>query len=403
MAWLGTKKGLIVLFLVIFVAMFGIGAVVGEKYKSLFSDSIESKDIKGQAFNILFMGIDDRDNANNSRSDTMILATIDPKTSRVALLSIPRDTRIKNSKGRNEKINGVNYIEGPEAACKAVGELLDTDVEYYVTTNFEGFGKIVDILGGVDINVESDMKHWDVSYAIDLKKGLHHMNGDQALQYVRYRGGPTADIGRTQRQQQFIKALADEMFKAKTILKLPSLIPEINKYVKTNIPLTDMVYMAGMAKKFDSSGITAQTLPGYSFTDPSTGASYWEADREKAGVIIETLLQGKTLEVFSDPPKSSKSTRYVAPVAPATANTKVTEPEEENTGQDEQSGPEPAGTDKEPDTGLGKNPADIQENSSGPEPLVPGNDAAQTNNSTHTGPNINPVVNPAPDSQAAGQ
>jgi LCP family protein required for cell wall assembly len=230
MAWLGTKKGLIVLFLVIFVAMFGIGAVVGEKYKSLFSDSIESKDIKGQAFNILFMGIDDRDNANNSRSDTMILATIDPKTSRVALLSIPRDTRIKNSKGRNEKINGVNYIEGPEAACKAVGELLDTDVEYYVTTNFEGFGKIVDILGGVDINVESDMKHWDVSYAIDLKKGLHHMNGDQALQYVRYRGGPTADIGRTQRQQQFIKALADEMFKAKTILKLPSLIPEINKY-----------------------------------------------------------------------------------------------------------------------------------------------------------------------------
>ena len=315
MAWLSSKKGIVLVILAVFVATFSIGAVLGEQFKNLFSESIESKDLKGEPFNILFMGIDARDNKSNTRTDTMILASIDPKNKKVAMVSIPRDTHIKDSKGRNEKINFINYDKGPEAACKVVAELLDTEVDYYVLTNFAGFGKIVDALGGVDIDVETNMYHWDVSNIINLKKGNQHLNGDQALQYVRYRGGPTADIGRTQRQQKFIKALANEMFKAKTILKLPALIPEINKYVRTNIPLKDMVYMANMAKKFDSSSITAQTLPGYPYTDPSTGASYWEADQEKATIIVESLLQGKTFSVVGDPPTwMSKQKVIKAPV-----------------------------------------------------------------------------------------
>jgi LCP family protein required for cell wall assembly len=103
--------------------------------------------------------------------------------------------------------------------------------------------RLVNILGGVNIYVDSDMNHWDPDpyLAIHLKKGQQKLDGADALGYVRYRGDPTADIGRTQRQQVFIKALAAEMFKAGTITKLPRLLPEIANSINTNIPMSDMM------------------------------------------------------------------------------------------------------------------------------------------------------------------
>jgi LCP family protein required for cell wall assembly len=302
MAWMNSKKRVYMVLVAVFLLAFAIGSLAGGSIKRIFSDSIMELSAKGKPINILFMGIDDRENKNNTRSDTMIVVTIDPKDKKVVMVSIPRDTRIKDALGRSEKINSINYTKGPEAACKVVSDLLGVPVNYYVVTNFAGFGKIVDILGGVDMDVETDMYHWDVSYIINLKKGYQHLNGDQALQYVRYRGGPTADIGRTQRQQKFIKALAKQMFKAKTVFTLPELVPEIAKNVNTNIPTSDMLYLAKLAKDIDTSTINAQTLPGYPYTDTGSGASYWEPDQEKAAVIIATLMEGKNFDVVGDPP-----------------------------------------------------------------------------------------------------
>jgi len=299
---LNHKKRIYLVFIAVFLAAFAIGSLAGAPIKKMFSDSILEMSAKGKTINILFMGIDDRENKNNSRSDTMIVVSIDPKNQKMVMVSVPRDTRIKDGLGRSEKINSINYTKGPEAACKVVSDLLGVPVNYYVITNFAGFGKIVDILGGVDLDVETNMVHWDVSYSINLKKGYQHLNGDQALQYVRYRGGPTADIGRTQRQQKFIKALANQMFQAKTVLTLPELIPEIAKNVETNIPSSDMFHLAKLAKSVDTSTINAQTLPGYPYTDPGSGASYWEPDREKAKVIIATLMEGQNFAVVGDPP-----------------------------------------------------------------------------------------------------
>lgn len=302
MTGLNHKKRIYAVFVAVFLAAFAIGSLAGGPIKKMFSDSILEMSAKGKTINILFMGIDDRENKNNSRSDTMIVVSIDPKNQKMVMVSVPRDTRIKDGLGRSEKINSINYTKGPEAACKVVSDLLGVPVNYYVITNFAGFGKIVDILGGVDLDVETNMVHWDVSYSINLKKGYQHLNGDQALQYVRYRGGPTADIGRTQRQQKFIKALANQMFQAKTVLTLPELIPEIAKNVETNIPSSDMFHLAKLAKSVDTSTINAQTLPGYPYTDPGSGASYWEPDREKAKVIIATLMEGQNFAVVGDPP-----------------------------------------------------------------------------------------------------
>ena len=221
-----------------------------------------------------------------------------------------------------------------------MGKLLNTRVDYYVVTNFAGFGKIVDTLGGVDIDVENNMAHQDGKYSINLAKGYQHLNGDKALQYVRYRGGPTADIGRTQRQQKFIKALAQQMFQAKTILKLPQLIPEIEKNIKTNIPMSDMIYMAKMAQTMEKANITSQTLPGYPYTDPASGASYWEADHDKAEILISTLLQGKTFPVVGDPPgwikKEQEKYQPVDLPTPETLQELEEVPADTNPGSDEQ-------------------------------------------------------------------
>lgn len=310
------KKGL--LYALVFATTFGMGALIGGQF--LAEQSIETKVSEGKTINILFMGIDARDAKSNSRSDTMILASIDSKTKNVVMVSIPRDTHIRDAKGNSEKINAVNEADGPDAACKEVSNLMGMQVKYYVITNFVGFGKIVDTLGGVHIDVESDMYHADPvnpELEINLHKGYQYLNGSQALSYVRYRGGPTADIGRTQRQQKFIKALLAEILQTKTIAKLPELVPEIQNNIRTNVPISDLIYLAQIAGNFnDPDKIIVQTLPGYPYTDPSNGASYWEVNKPMSSGIIAGLLSGKTYAVITDPPLWIKQEQNFRPIPP---------------------------------------------------------------------------------------
>lgn len=298
-----SKLGMVLI--IVFILTFGVGYIIGNILEiGFFKESLEQKATKGKTVNVLVMGVDARSAEMRSRSDTMILVSIDRKTNKIAMVWIPRDTRVEVGINRYDKINSINALKGPEAACDVVGKLLGTKVNYYAVVNFTGFAKIIDIIGGVNIDVESNMQHYDPDpkLSINLTKGQQYLNGEDALRYVRYRGGPTADIGRTGRQQKFIKATAKEMLKPKNIIKLPKLLPEVFEHVNTNIPTNDMLYMINLAREFDSDSIVTQTLPGYSFTDPRTGASYWEADKKITKGIIDDLLAGKTYDVAQDPP-----------------------------------------------------------------------------------------------------
>ncbi len=322
MTWLRNKKGIAGI-IALFAVMMLIGILVGGQLNNIFFESVQTKEAKGKNINILLMGIDARNAKENSRSDTMILASLDTTTQQVVMISIPRDTRIKTSSGHYDKINSVNLAQGPQAACRQVSDILNVPVDYYVVTNFGGFGDIVDALGGVHINVESNMYHADPVYpelAINLQKGYQYLNGQEALAYVRYRGGPTADIGRTENQQKFIKALASEMLQTKTILKLPQLIPQLYKNVNTNIPVQDMVYLGKMAQKMDMNNIITLTLPGYFLHDNITGASYWEADKKIASTLIDDLKKGATIKVVQETPPSAQPAKTNA--VPAVAQTK---------------------------------------------------------------------------------
>ena len=302
----------------LFILTFAMGAFITGALNGFYHVNLSQQIKKGEKINILFMGIDAREGEFKARSDTMFLASIDFHELKAALIWIPRDTRVQNTRGNNVKINSFNFTQGPEEACNQVGKLLNTKVDHFVVIDFQGFEKIIDTLGGVHMDVERNMYHPDPdpNLRINLSQGYQLLNGKQALDYVRYRGGPTADIGRTQRQQQFIKAFAAQIMKPQTVLKLPQLIPEWKKSVYTNIDLNHTLHMANLGRSFQLENIITQTLPGYSYTDPISGASYWEVDRALASGIIENLLAGETYEVAQDPPTAirSRNTQSSQPV-----------------------------------------------------------------------------------------
>lgn len=242
--------------------------------------------------NVLLLGIDARAGETMARTDSIIMASIDPKTKQIALLSIPRDTRVKIPGHGWDKINSASVYGGPEMTAKVVSDLVGVPLKYYVMTNFSGFRDIVDTLGGVTIDVEQNMYHLDESdYGIDLSKGLQRLDGDKALQYVRYRGYVQGDIERTRHQQVFLMALAKEMLQPSTIPKLPKLAPEINKYVKTNLGVSDMVRLASTLKSIDNYTMVAQTLPGRNID--IGGGSYWGVDPAEARQMVAKLFNGE--------------------------------------------------------------------------------------------------------------
>lgn len=169
----------------------------------------------------MIMGVDERDD-DVGRSDTLMVATLDPKKDHAALMSIPRDTRVKIKGHGWDKINAAyaygSAKGGPEAGEKltqrTVEDFLGVNMDHYVVINIQAFQKIIDAIGGIDIDVEKRMYYedpWDDDggLIIDLQPGMQHMDGKTAVTYVRYRD-EEGDIGRIKRQQKFMKACMDK-------------------------------------------------------------------------------------------------------------------------------------------------------------------------------------------------
>jgi LCP family protein required for cell wall assembly len=281
------------LLLLVFVA----GGMIMAGNPDWVPDSITTPGTEGKRLNVLLLGIDARQGETMARSDSMILASYDPKTKQVSLLSIPRDTRVAIPGHGMDKINSASVYGGPDLSMKVVSNLLGVPVKYYVLTNFSGFKDIVNALGGVTLDVEQNMYHEDETdggvYQISLSKGVQRLNGDKALQYVRYRNYELGDIDRTKHQQKFLMALGKEMLQPSTIAKLPKLIPEINRYVKTNLGVSDMVKMASAMKNDENYNMVAQTLPGRPIE--VDGGSYWGVDPTEAKQTVAKLFSGEVV------------------------------------------------------------------------------------------------------------
>jgi len=271
-----------------------------------------------KVFPVLLLGTDARPGEEIARTDSIIVADIisgegtlpaQSGKKQAALLSIPRDTRVNIPGHGMDKINAASFYDGPEKTAEVVSELIGIPVKYYVLTDWQGFEKIVDILGGVTINVEKRMRHNDSidgpAYAINLYPGEQRLDGRKSLQYVRYRGDALGDISRTQRQLNFLKALAHEIMQPSTVVKLPKLVPEINKSLKTNLSLLQMVKLAEAVRNFEQAEIVTQTLPGQ-FCNIN-GGSYWVVEPQKAREVARVLFEeGEIVNVVQGPTINDK-------------------------------------------------------------------------------------------------
>ncbi|PGZ96725.1 LytR family transcriptional regulator [Bacillus pseudomycoides] len=201
---------------------------------------------------ILIMGVDEsqtraKEYGTATRTDALMLATINKHDKSVKLLSIPRDSRVYiPSEKKEDKITHAHVFGGVDSTIDTVERFLDVPVDYYVKFNFESFIKIVDALGGIDVNVPvtfTEQDSHDNPDAIHLEKGQQHLNGEEALALARTRHIDT-DYMRGQRQQLVLEAIAEKALSLNSIDKLGDLLDAVDQDIKTNLTFDDMMAIA---------------------------------------------------------------------------------------------------------------------------------------------------------------
>ena len=218
--------------------------------------------------NILFLGVDASGNPNDlwtgTRTDTIILVNIDPRSKSVNALSIPRDSKVylPGDNGVN-KINAAHAIGGIEMTKRTVEDTLGVHIDRYVMVHDNAVKEIVDAMGGVDVYVEKPMHYNDYSgnLHINFTKGDHHLDGQKAVEYLRFRHD---------------------------ITKIPDIISVAKKYVKTDMSFYEMSQYAALAKHVDMDKIEVAMLPGA--PNQRGYISYWILDPEKTQEVVNRVI-----------------------------------------------------------------------------------------------------------------
>ena len=269
------------------------------------ADLIKAKD----KTTILIMGVDIRKD-DVGRSDTMMIATINPKSDTASLLSVPRDTRVRISGYGYDKINAAFAYGGEPLAERTVENFLGINIDHYIIIDTSSFVKIIDAIGGIDIDVEKRMKYedpWDDNggLVIDLYPGLQHMDGKKAVTYVRYRDSE-GDIGRIKRQQQFMAACMEKIMSPSFIPRIPAVLHEIFEAVNTDMTTRQLLELAGSLKDAQANGLTTDMVPGYPLY--IEGVSYWIPDIEELqyamasglGVNVDSKLKTRVKRIADE-------------------------------------------------------------------------------------------------------
>lgn len=228
-------------------------------------------------------------NSFEGLSDTMLLLRFDPDKDDLTILSIPRDTKTLVPGYGVTKINEANHRGGPALTAESVSNLLNgVEIDRYVRVNVQGIEKLIDALGGVNVFVPKDMKYTDESQHlyINLKQGQQHLDGNKAVQFLRFRYDAYGDIGRIQRQQTLIRAVKEQALSPKTILKLPDILSVVRSHIDTNLTTNELMALAAFAGQKSRSDFKLLMVPG-DFNTPEEGEpSYWLPDADK----IEDLM-----------------------------------------------------------------------------------------------------------------
>ena len=246
---------------------------------------------------LLVMGVDDarikgaKDPFEGARTDVMMMVRVSGRRKIVSLVSIPRDSKVYLAEGRGiNKINAAHAFGGVDLAVDTVEESFGIPVDNYVLVNYDGVREIVDALGGIDVYVEKRMKYRDrtAGLTVDFEPGQQHLDGKLAESFLRFRHDELGDIGRIRRQQQFLTAVASKMKDPWLLAKLPFVVQTAQKYVRTDLSLSELAGLAAFSRDVDLNKVRSATLPGYAANDPNI--SYWVIDSDKAQKVLNKLI-----------------------------------------------------------------------------------------------------------------
>lgn len=297
-------KKILLLFTLLFLIVGGYaGFLFYKTYQASFDDfgreksdlREESVSVSNDPVSILLMGIEDYSSGGKGgRSDTLMVATFNPEDKTMKLLSIPRDTRVWiPEKEVYTKINHAFAYGGKELTIKTVEEFLNIPIDYYVTVNFEGFKNIVDILGGIEVNVPFDFKQNSddrVAEKLEFKEGPMTLDGRYALAYARMRlEDPRGDLGRNERQKEVVMAIIDKLTSAGTLFKVDRLTDEIGENIETNMKVSEAIGFYRKYSDFNTSNIEQVTLKGT--PEYINGISYYIVDEEELTELQNLLKQ----------------------------------------------------------------------------------------------------------------
>lgn len=293
------NKSSYVKYILILVVVFILSGMVGAFFANALVDNkpdYNEDDKKGMLVandkaTVMIMGVDERAD-DVGRSDTLMIATLDPDKNQAALLSVPRDTRVKIKGHGFDKINAAYAYGGRKLTQETIESLLNTHIDHYIKINVHGFTKIIDALGGIDIDVEKRMYYedpWDDDGGlyIDLQPGMQHMDGKTAITYVRYRD-EKGDIGRIKRQQNFMKAVMDKLVSPTIIPKLPAIVSAVSDSVETDMSVSEILSFLGTLQDAKDNGLKSEMLPGKPVY--IEGISYWVPDISKTRQILANTL-----------------------------------------------------------------------------------------------------------------
>jgi LCP family protein required for cell wall assembly len=253
----------------------------------IYEKTPEARPYDGQAImNVLILGIDQLDN-EPSRADSIIVLSTNRDAGVISMVSIPRDSRVEIPGFGLDKINHAMALGGIDLMRPTVEQLLGIPLHYYVYTNFSGFKNTVDTLGGIEVNVERQIIGHDGRPIVE--PGLQRLSGNQALTYVRFRSDAEGDFGRMRRQQQVLKAMGKSFMKPATIVLLPSLLEQLAKDVRTDMPLPQLMSLGQKVTTQDFSEINTVQLRGTSTL--IDGISYVILDQEFLDMTVKQYLK----------------------------------------------------------------------------------------------------------------
>lgn len=267
--------------------------------KKPFRENKPAKQMKSKVpmepFILLLYGIDKREYIQDrGRPDTLMLALIHPESARVNLISIPRDAYVPIPKHGKHKLNHSFSKGGVDLTIETIQKWLNIDLKGYFSIDFEGFEKLVDLVDGIEIEVDRDMAYDDPEdgTSIRLNQGLQVLNGKQALDFVRFRhsndGKTDSDYKRMERQQKVLKTIGGEMISIHSMMKMFAMMRVLEEHLKTTLKPAELDTLIRLVPQLDMNNFVTTSMTGEGKYEDGL---WFEVISNQEKSRIQTLIQ----------------------------------------------------------------------------------------------------------------